>query len=82
MLRGRFRGLSREFQGYLKEVKEVSGCFKSFSRKFNECLICIKSLSKILMFCCCIVFVAASQAEGGLVTFTKLNLLNVGTLIG
>ena len=49
MLRGRFKGLSREFQGYFKEVKEVSGCFESFSRKFKECLICIKSLSKILM---------------------------------
>ena len=36
MLRGRFKGLSREFQGYFKEVKEVSGCFESFSRKLYQ----------------------------------------------
>ena len=39
VFRRRFMGVSREFQGYLKEVKEVSGvfreCFKKVQRIFK-----------------------------------------------
>ena len=64
-----FTEVSIYFQGYFKEVKEVSRAFQSFFKEvFKDSLKHINSLSS-LFSCCCMSIVAASRAEGGLVFF-------------
>ena len=60
------------FQGCLMKVsweRKFHGCFKSFSKKFQEN---VQGVSKKVS--CCMALIAASRAEGGLVfiTFYKL----------
>ena len=45
---GPFKSLSKEFQGYFKEVKEVSGV-DSVSRKFKGCFMGIKSFVVVVV---------------------------------
>ena len=72
------KGDSRELQGYLKEVQRVfQGSFKEDSRvlkkvssEFQENFIqSFKGVSGfVLQFCCSMNLIAATQAEGGLVS--------------
>ena len=53
------------FQGCLMKVsweRKFHGCFKSFSKKFQEN---VQGVSKKVS--CCMALIAASRAEGGLV---------------
>ena len=60
------------FQGCLMKVlweRKFHGCFKSFSKKFQEN---VQGVSKKVS--CCMALIAASRAEGGLVFLISRSL--------
>ena len=66
------------FQGCLMKVsweRKFHGCFKSFSKKFQEN---VQGVSKKVS--CCMELIAASRAEGGLVYFPE-EKSNYGSLM-
>ena len=85
MLRESFQGISREFQGSVKDCfKEVSRMFKEsvkcVSRKFHKKVEgCFKNVSRkfILQFCFCMALIAATRAEGRLVIVILSTLILV-----
>ena len=84
MFQGKFREVSKAIQGCFKEVSSViQKCFMMFQGSIKEvkCVSrkchkkfqgCLKNLSMkfCLQFCCSMNLIAATRAEGGLVSLS------------
>ena len=81
MIQGRFKSIKKKFKGFLREfngrfndiLRKFQGCLmgvkclpKKFQIKFQE-FSRMFQWSFFLQFCCCMDFIAATRAEGGLV---------------